>query len=84
MARWGMLSLPTWAAWIEIQKEAAEKLDISRSLPTWAAWIEIKNELNRLKDKLGRCPLGQRGLKYILRAFRFRRVLVAAHLGSVD
>ena len=34
------MSLPTWAAWIEISGTAT-RYHLPKSQPSWAAWIEI-------------------------------------------
>ena len=35
------MSLPAWAAWIEITKDFVKPWRLVASLPAWAAWIEI-------------------------------------------
>ena len=36
------MSLPAWAAWIEIIKLRVNTHELLWSLPAWAAWIEIR------------------------------------------
>ena len=77
------MSLPTWAAWIEIVCNAQGQ-PLRRSLPTWAAWIEIKVLLPQIARKLS-LPTWAAWIEIQNRQpVSVGELPVAAHLGSVD
>ena len=55
-------SQPSWAAWIEMTLYT-RLMPGGGSQPSWAAWIEISGTRHTLPTRIGRSPLGLRGLK---------------------
>ena len=78
------MSLPAWAAWIEIRSSCVSfSIDVL-SLPAWAAWIEMIMFVQPRAKSACRCPHGQRGLKSRIKSFSTTSFNVAARMGSVD
>ena len=77
-------SLPVRGAWIEIRGRRSTSGSAPRSLPVRGAWIEIFIIRIASKNRFGRSPCGERGLKSAPSPQAWLTTAVAPRAGSVD